>query len=94
MLTKKAGGLGVLDLRMQNRALLNICSNSSITKDIPWVNLIWNNYYDNGELQIFPIVVGSFWWRDCCSIIQDFKNMTICVAGSGSTISLLYEKWR
>ena len=65
-LPKKAGDLGVLDLRIQNKTLLTKFLFKFFNKhDIPWVNLIWNNYYDNGEVPNFPTRVGSFWWRDC-----------------------------
>jgi hypothetical protein len=45
-LPKKAGGLGVLDLRQQNKALQmkNLYKFYS-RQDIPWVNLIWAAYY-------------------------------------------------
>jgi hypothetical protein len=45
---KEQGGLGVLNLRVQNQALLI----TNIYKlynhhDIPWVNLIWQAYYND-----------------------------------------------
>jgi hypothetical protein len=63
---KKQGGLGVINLRIQNQALLM----KNLYKfynhmDIPWVNLIWRAYYSNGEAPHAMNPQGSFWWRDC-----------------------------
>ena len=93
-LPKKAGGLGVLDLRTQNRALLIKFLFKFFNKhDIPWVELIWNNYYSDGSIPSYPTRLGSFSWRDCCSILQDFKSMTTCIPSTGNTISLWHDKW-
>jgi hypothetical protein len=53
MITKPKlnGGLGVLKLETQNEALLlkylhKFCNNH----DLPWVSLIWNNYYMTGRI--------------------------------------------
>lgn len=65
-LPKKAGGLGVLDLRTQNRTLLIKYLHKFFNRhDIPWVDIIWNQYYKDGKMPSFPMSVGSFWWRDC-----------------------------
>jgi len=48
---KKEGGLGVLNLRTQNDALLLKHLHKFFNRyDIPWVNLIWELYYSNGSL--------------------------------------------
>ena len=45
---KQKGGLGVLNLRLQNNALLLKLLHKFYSKqDIPWVNLIWNRYYSS-----------------------------------------------
>jgi hypothetical protein len=50
-LPKKAGGLGVLDLKQQNKALLikNLYKFYNC-QNIPWAPLIWRAYYDSGAL--------------------------------------------
>ena len=84
----------MLDLRVQNKTLLTKFLFKFFNKqDIPWVNLICNNYYNNGEVPSYPTRVGSFWWRDCCSILREFKDMTISYAGNGNTIKLWSDKW-
>ena len=48
---KEDGGLGVLDLKTQNEALLLKNLHKIFNKaDIPWVHLIWEKYYRNGKL--------------------------------------------
>ncbi len=61
---KKKGGLGVIDLRVQNRALLLKQVAKFFNKQtIPWVNLIWNTYYSH-KLPQDAVLCGSFWWKD------------------------------
>jgi hypothetical protein len=57
----KKGGLGVINLRAQNRALLLKHLDKFYNKaDIPWVNLIWNTYYFEGEIPHASREKGSF----------------------------------
>jgi hypothetical protein len=76
---KDQGGLGVLNLRTQNKALLM----KNLYKfynhhDIPWVNLVWQAYYYNNIISHLCNRKGSFWWKDCLSMIDDFRGMTSC----------------
>jgi hypothetical protein len=48
---KTKGGLGVINLRMQNEVLLLKNLKKIYNKeDLPWMNLIWTNYYRNGQI--------------------------------------------
>jgi hypothetical protein len=48
---KRKGGLGIVNLRSQNAALLmKHLDNFYNYKDIPWVKLIWATYYSHGEV--------------------------------------------
>jgi hypothetical protein len=59
---KKGGGLGVLNLRTQNEAMLLKFLHKFLNKaDIPWVNLVWESYYTNGLINN-NTKKGSFWW--------------------------------
>ena len=50
---KNLGGLGVLNLRMQNQALLIKHMYKFFNKaDIPWVKLIWDAYYQSNEVPL------------------------------------------
>jgi len=62
--SKEEGGLGVLDLKTQNEALLLKNFHKFYNRaDIPWVHLIWEKYYSNGRLPNH-VKKGSFWWKD------------------------------
>ena len=91
---KKQGGLGVLNLRIQNKALLM----KNLYKfynhmDIPWVNLIWQAYYSNGYAPHASSQLGSFWWRDCMSYNDSFRDITSCTINNGQSIQLWKDKW-
>jgi hypothetical protein len=50
-LPKKEGGLGVINLSIHNDSLLMKFLHKFYSKaDIPWVHLVWDNYYANGRL--------------------------------------------
>jgi hypothetical protein len=53
---KKRGGLGVINLRMQNElALLLKNLHKFFNKpDLPWVQLLWSQYYTNGKVPGIP----------------------------------------
>jgi hypothetical protein len=71
-LPKNEGGLGVIDLSVQNDALLTKNLDKFFNKtNIPWVQLIWNNYYDSGKLPGY-IKRGSFWWRDIIQLLTQY----------------------
>lgn len=57
---KVEGGLGVLDLQKQNKALLTKNLAKFFNKDdIPWVQLVWEKSYKNGKLPSH-VKKGSF----------------------------------
>jgi hypothetical protein len=59
---KKAGGLGVLNLRTQNIALLlKFLFKFMNRQDIPWVQLIWQAHYSNGKFPkaLMPVVLSG-----------------------------------
>jgi hypothetical protein len=61
---KDKGGIGVINLGVQNDALLLKQLDKFYSKaNIQWVNLIWHKYYTN----IVPHLArekSSFWWKD------------------------------
>jgi hypothetical protein len=91
---KDQSGLGVLDLRIQNKALLIKNLHKFYNqKDIPWVKLLWQSYYNNGQLPHFGNTKGSLWWRDCLSFMQDYRDITSISISNGKTCSLWKDKW-
>ena len=74
---KEEGGLGVIDLQIQNEALLlKHLTKFFNRKDIPWVALIWESYYESGNLPL-KTNKGSFWWRDILKLLDKFKGMAM-----------------
>jgi hypothetical protein len=58
---KKKGGIGIIKLQLQNEALLMKNLDKFFKKaNLPWVNLIWSQYYSNG-LMPGNTRRGSFW---------------------------------
>ena len=76
---KQQGGIGVLNLREQNKALLIKHLYKFYNQaDLPWVELLWNAYYQNNEVPHSGSNKGSFWWKECMKLFDLFKNMTTC----------------
>jgi hypothetical protein len=64
---QKLRGLGVINLELQNKALLMKNLHKFYNKaDTPWVNIIWANHYSNSLPS--DKLVGSFWWRDILKV--------------------------
>jgi hypothetical protein len=84
---KDKGGLGVINLSVQNDALLLKPLDKFYKKaNVPWVRLIWDKYYSN----VVPHLVkgkGSFWWRDILRLHIQFRGVVVCSPVKGDTIS-------
>ena len=72
---KKLGGLGVINIKLQNDAFLMKFFHKFYTKmDIAWVQLIWDAYYvDKIPHAMAPI--GSFWWRDILKLTPIYRGI-------------------
>jgi hypothetical protein len=91
---KDQGGLGVLDLRIQNKALLLKNLHQFYNRqDIPWVNLVWQAYYNNGQLPSNNANKGSFWWKDCPSLDHLYKENTTIDINNRKTCHLWTDNW-
>jgi hypothetical protein len=84
---KRRGGLGIINLRSQNTALLLKHLDKFYNKrDIPWVNLIWNIYYGEGEVPHATKDKGSFWWKDLVKLCDIYRGIAKCTVGDGTTV--------
>ena len=73
---KNKGGLRVLNLGVQNMALLLKHLHKFLNRvDLPWVSLIWDTYYHSSVPQGTDIC-GSFWWKDICKLLDHYRNTT------------------
>jgi hypothetical protein len=60
-LPKKNGGLGVLNLRVQNQALIIKFLYKFFNRhDTPWVQLIWEAHYSDGKIPQGKVTKGVF----------------------------------
>ena len=94
LFAQKNGGLGVLSLRTQSKAMMiKFLYNFFNNKDTPWVQLVWEAHYPEGKVPIGSSTKGYFWWRDCSKLIVTFKQNAICNMKKGDTILLWKDKW-
>ena len=85
--------MGVIDLKVQNEALLLKNLHKFFNKEnLPWVNLIWDNYYKNGKLPS-ATKKGSFWWRDILKLLDLYKEMAMSNIFSGAATFLWDDMW-
>ena len=82
---KDKGGLGVINLRLQNDALLLKQLHKFYNRmDVPQVQQIWFKYYQN-KVPHTAREVGSFQWKDILRLHNLYRGITHCVIGNGAT---------
>jgi len=90
---KDKGGLGILNLRLQNDALLLKQLHKFYNKiGIPWINLIWSKYY-HSKVPHAAREMGSFWWKDVLRLNPLYRGIANCTIGDGTTVSLWNDWW-
>ena len=89
---KKKGGLGVINLELQNKALLiKHLHKFFCHHDTPWVKLVWSIYEPGPPQAQSPR--GSFWWRDIFSLVSKFREVAVISPGSGRTVLFWHDNW-
>jgi hypothetical protein len=89
---QKLRGLGVINLDLQNKALLMKCLHKFYNRaDILWVNIIWANHYGTSLPSVKP--VGSFCWKDILKIQGAYKELARVEIGDGKTTLLWHDNW-
>ena len=90
---KNQGGLGILDIYTHNKTLLMKNLHKFFNKhDIPWVQLIWETYYSEGQLP-GNNMIGSFWWKSNLALMDQYKAMARCNVGDGRTAFFWDDLW-
>jgi hypothetical protein len=90
---KKCGGLGIVDFQKQNAALLIKFLDKFYYKvDIPWVHLIWYEYYLD-TVPHWEKLKGSFWWRDVFKQVDNYRGVTSINIGRGDTALFWSGSW-
>jgi hypothetical protein len=86
-------GLGVINLRRQNEALLLKNLHKFFNKeDLPWLKLLWSQYYANGQVPD-QTKRGSFWWRSNMKLLTVYKGIAQAEAGIGDSILFWHDMW-
>jgi len=86
--------LGIINLRSQNKTLLlKHLDKFYNRKDIPWVKLIWNAHYSQGQVPHASTDRGSFWWKDVLKLCDMFRGIAKCTFGDGSTVLFWSDLW-
>lgn len=92
-LPKNQGGLEVINLTTHNDALLLNFMHKFFTKaNIPWVRLVWDNYYPNGKLPVQQ-KKGSFWWKDIVKLLETYKRFASVMVTDGSSVLFWNDTW-
>lgn len=87
------GGLGVLNIQVQNEALLmKFLHNFYNRHDIPWVKLVWNTYYSS-KIPHATEPCGSFWWRDVLQFIPMYRGITTLQINCGTMALFWKDSW-
>jgi hypothetical protein len=61
-------------------------------QDLPWVQLIWTNYYGNGQ-NSGQIKKGSCWWKDNLKLLNCYKGIAHVNGEKGDTINFWQDMW-
>ena len=89
---KNHGGLGVINLELQNTALLLKQVHKFFSKtDIPWVKLVWSLYDDSPPHAQSPR--GSFWWRDVFKLVNIYRSITRAEVNNGRMTLFWKDFW-
>jgi hypothetical protein len=80
---KDKGGLGIINLQLQNKALLlKHLDKFYNNADVPWVKLIKESYYYDTVPHVVKLS-GSFWWRGVIGLVDLWRDMTLCKVVQG-----------
>ena len=90
---KSSGGLGGLDLKVQNDGLLLKFLHKFYNRmDIPWVQLIWDTYYI-ASIPHAMVACGSFWWRDLVLLMPIYRGITSVLVKHGTSALFWKYSW-
>jgi hypothetical protein len=93
MKPKEKGGLGIINLRLQNDALLLKHLHKFYNKeDVPWVHLVWDRYYID-KVPHTAKECGSFWWRDILRLSTIYRGIAQCTIGDGAIVGFWEDLW-
>jgi hypothetical protein len=60
--------------------------------DLPWVNLVWSQYYGNSRVPD-NLRKRFFWWRSILKLLDTYKGIARAEFGKGDRILFWYDLW-
>lgn len=91
---KDQGGLGIINLRAHNKALLlkflDIFYNH---RDLPWVHLTWQKLYSRPVPPHECKPKGSFWCKSVIRLAEYYFMLSSCSVKSGISTSFWHDTW-
>jgi hypothetical protein len=91
---KSKGGLGIINLRVQNNALfLKHLHKFYNNEDIPWIHLVRDAYYHQAVPHAV-VLAGSFWWKSIISLSDEYRSITKSEVGNGSSVLFWSDLWK
>jgi hypothetical protein len=91
---KNKGGLGIINLQIQNTALLLKQQHKFYSnEDIPWVHQAREAYY----YHVVPhavVLSGSSWWNNIISLADDYRAVSSIKVGNGSSALFWSDSWK
>jgi hypothetical protein len=60
-------------------------------ENVPWVKLVWSLY--GNRVPHAQSRRGCFWWRDIFSLVEDYRSITKCAVGNGTSILFWKDFW-
>jgi len=93
--TKEEGGLGIVNMKSQNVALLIKYMDKFYNHaDIPWVSLTWSKLYSNNSTHPHArSPIGSFWWKDIMKLMDKFLLMAKCNTSKDNSVLFWHDNW-
>jgi hypothetical protein len=91
---KNKGGLGIINLQIQNSALLLKHLHKFYNhEDIPWVHFVRDAYYYQSVPHVL-VLFGSFWWRSVISLSEEYRSITSVTIGNGCSTLFWSDLWK
>ena len=84
----------MINLRVHNEALLLKFLHKFYNKlDVPWVNLTWDNHY-NDKIPHAADPIGSFWWKDILKLTHIFRGVSHVQIVDGRSTLFWKDLWK
>jgi hypothetical protein len=92
--SKNRGGLGVINIEVQNKALLLKHLHKFFNKEnVPWVQLTWAAHYSGQAAPQALKPKGSFWWRAICKLFDSYAGCAKASVGRGTSVLFWENIW-